>query len=158
MQAEDKKRIGGRRNSSGFTFIEVMVVAVIVVILATIAFPTYQDAVRKSRRAEGQAALMELMQQQERYYSQHNTYLAFTSASRSDNERQFKWYSGSNPASSAYELSGAACTDDSIQNCIVLKARPGTDAVNRHYRDPVCGVLTFTSTGVKGADASDCWK
>jgi prepilin-type N-terminal cleavage/methylation domain-containing protein len=42
----------------GFTLIEVMITVAIVAILAAIALPTYRDHVRKSRRAEAQAFLM----------------------------------------------------------------------------------------------------
>ena len=47
-----------RISQSGVTLIELMVVTVIVAILASIAYPSYQAQVRKSRRAAAQAFLM----------------------------------------------------------------------------------------------------
>ena len=82
----------------GFTLIEVMVTVVVVAILATIAYPSYQDAVRKTKRAEGRAALMQIMQQEERYYSHATTYIAFTSAATEPEEKKFKWYSADSAA------------------------------------------------------------
>jgi type IV pilus assembly protein PilE len=61
------KALLGRRHATGFTLTEVMIVVVIVGILATIAYPSYQEKVLRSRRADGQAALMSLAQAQERY-------------------------------------------------------------------------------------------
>jgi type IV pilus assembly protein PilE len=138
-----------------FTLIELLVVMLIMAVIAAIAFPSYQESVRKTRRAEGRAALMELMQQQERYYSRNNTYVVF-SASASNG---FKWHSANDAASSSYEIDATACNDDVIQNCVLITAKPGTEKVNAKYRDDGCGNLTLASTGVKGAsgNATSCW-
>ena len=58
----------------GFTLIEVMIVIVILGILVTVGLPSYQDSIRKSRRADGMAALMELSARQERFYAQNSVY------------------------------------------------------------------------------------
>ena len=66
------------RRQSGFTLIEVMIVTAVVALLAALAYPSYTDSVRKGRRAEGRTALLELMQQQERFMTQRNTYASWT--------------------------------------------------------------------------------
>ncbi len=145
-------------NRDGFTLIELMVAIAIVGILAGIAYPSYLESVRKSKRAEGRAALMELMQQEERYYTLSNSYIGFSSSSTNAVEKTFKWYSGSAAATSAYEISAQACTGDSLTNCVVLTAMPGTTKVDKSFADPVCGTFTLDSTGAKSAASSDCWK
>lgn len=140
----------------GFTLIELMIVVAIVAILAAVGYPSYQDSIVKTKRAEGRAALMEIMQQQERFYTQNNAYFPFDSTTA---DNKFKWYSGDGATGSSYEIKAAACTGDDIANCVMLTAMPGTAKVNAGYKDPKCGDLTLTSTGVKAASgtATNCW-
>lgn len=49
-----------RKLQKGVTLIELMIVVVIVAILAGIAYPSYQQQVRKSRRSAAQSFLMEI--------------------------------------------------------------------------------------------------
>jgi type IV pilus assembly protein PilE len=125
-------------------------------LLATAAYPAYTESVRKAKRTEGRAALMQLMQQQERIYSQQNTYVAFSSVSA--NKDAFKWYSGDTPVASAYEISAAACPEESIGNCVQLTATPGTEKVDPNFQDTKCGPLSLTSTGKKLPATAGCWK
>lgn len=67
--------------SMGFTLIELMIVVAVVGILAAVAYPAYTDSVLKGRRAQGRAAVAQLIQQQERYITQQNCYLGFTTNS-----------------------------------------------------------------------------
>jgi type IV pilus assembly protein PilE len=62
------------RRHAGFTLIEVMIVVTIVAILAAIAYPSYLESVRKSRRAEARAQLMEAAQFMQRFYSQNDSF------------------------------------------------------------------------------------
>ena len=64
-----------RRNSAGFTLIELMVVVVIVAILATIALPSYQDYVMRSRIAEAVSALAAKRTSVEQFFDNNRTYV-----------------------------------------------------------------------------------
>lgn len=61
----------------GFTLIELMVVVAVVAILTAIAVPSYQEQVRKSRRGQAQADLVELAQRAERFHTVNNAYTDF---------------------------------------------------------------------------------
>ncbi len=147
------------RCTAGFTLVEVLVVLAIVGLLAAIAYPSYSTHIIKTRRTEGQVALLELMQQQERFYTDANTYIAFSSASTDPQERRFRWWSGSTAAGSAYEIHGDACPGLQISECIELSAVPGTERVNAAFTDSGCGTLTLSSTGAHAASGSEprCW-
>ncbi|MDV7393712.1 type IV pilin protein, partial [Arthrospira platensis SPKY1] len=63
-----------RTMSVGFTLIEVMIVVAIIAILAAIAYPSYQEQVRKSRRADAKVSLLDAVQRQERFFTVNNQY------------------------------------------------------------------------------------
>lgn len=144
----------------GFTLIEVMIVLVIVMILTLLAYPSYASYITKTRRMEGQLALIDTMQQQERYFMRNNSYLAFSAASTEPDARQFRAWSSASARRSAYELEGRACPGQAITDCVELRASPGTTQVDASFRDPACGVLTLDSTGRHGAGGASgeaCW-
>lgn len=167
-----------KKSTHGFTLIELMIVVAVVGILAAVALPAYTDSVLKGRRAEGRAALLELMQQQERYMTQRNCYLGFTSDASgvatatapspstacggvTATSVPLKTFSGDTLVNSGYLLSAETCDATgggtlSIAECVRVIATP-----TRAGSDPNAGNLRLTSTGVKdctGSKASVCWK
>ena len=67
------------------------------------------------------------------------------------------WAHGS--ASSAYELRGDACAGREINECIEVKAVPGTERVDVKFRDADCGTLSLNSIGQRGPLGTPlrCW-
>lgn len=63
-----------RRTNGGFTLLEVTIVAVIIAILVTIAFPSYQGQLRKSRRAAAESHLMDIATRQQQYLFDSRAY------------------------------------------------------------------------------------
>jgi type IV pilus assembly protein PilE len=59
---------------AGFTLIELMLVVAVVGILAAIAYPSYQEQVRQTRRAEVASVLLENAQLLERHFTRHGAY------------------------------------------------------------------------------------
>lgn len=60
----------------GFTLIEMMIAVAVLAILGAIAYPSFIEQIRKSRRSDGIAALNQAMQAQERYRSNNPAYAA----------------------------------------------------------------------------------
>jgi type IV pilus assembly protein PilE len=58
------------------TLIELMIVVAIIGILAAVAYPSYQDYVRRANRADAQADVLELAQWMERRFTTTNRYAA----------------------------------------------------------------------------------
>lgn len=164
------------RGSKGFTLIELMITVAIIAILGRVALGAYQDSVLKGKRAQGRAAIAELLLQEERYMTQRNCYLGFSSTTSgatvvnynsgecgttptfsSSNPFPFKYYSGENVANSAYLLSVARCSSGTFADCMQVTATPQST-------DAQVGNLQATSTGTKtctGTAASSnpklCW-
>jgi type IV pilus assembly protein PilE len=141
-------------SARGFSLIELMIAVAIVGIVAAVAIPSYNDSVRKGKRAEGRAALIDLLQQQERHLGQYGSYGAFVDGTGAVGAR-FKVFSGSNAASSAYLLQAQECAppNNNLRVCVQVAAVP-------QFADPAVGTLTATSTGVRGCTGTNpntCW-
>lgn len=63
---------------SGFTLIEIMIVVVIVAVLAGIAFPSYQEYVRRTNASQAQDQLMQIAMALDKHRSRNFNYLSFT--------------------------------------------------------------------------------
>lgn len=143
----------------GYSLLELLVVLVISAILLALALPAYQQSIVRARRVEAQVSLWQLLQQQERFYTQTNAYQRFSASATEPEARQFKWWSGSGALGSAYEIEGKACDGETINQCIQLIATPGTARVDGKFRDEDCQQLILTSRGQQSATgtAQRCW-
>jgi type IV pilus assembly protein PilE len=61
-------------NQRGFTLLELMIVVVIIAILAAIALPSYTKYVQRTRRSDGQSALLNAQQAEEKFFFRCNRY------------------------------------------------------------------------------------
>lgn len=128
-----------KKNISGFTLIELMITVAILAILATIAYPSFQEQVRETRRANAQSDLLELASYMERFYTQNFTYAGAAipfDESPKDGNNKF------------YDLS----LDDLTANSYTLSAVPkGGQAGDR------CGTMTVNEVNQR-KPAGDCWR
>jgi type IV pilus assembly protein PilE len=141
----------------GFSLIELLVVVAVLAVLAGLAYPSYAESVRRAKRIEAQIAMVEVMQAEDRYHEEHRAYAPFSAADGPGSN--FRWWSGGTAARSAYEIDAYPCPDAGLDQCIVVRARPGTGKVDGNFRDPDCGVLTVDSTGRQTASGTlaTCW-
>lgn len=133
----------------GITLIELMVVVAIVGILAAIAYPSYQNHVTNSWRAQAASCLHELAQGMERRFTANMSYIDPDIAI------------GDLPPNSCVADIQAATryqfsfTANPTPNAFVLRAVPqGTQAAN----ETRCGTMTINQAGVKtvtGTAAAD---
>jgi type IV pilus assembly protein PilE len=63
------------KRTRGFTLLELMIVVAVVAILASVAISQYNKQIRKSRRAEAKQVITDLALREEKWRSNHATYL-----------------------------------------------------------------------------------
>ena len=135
-------------NTKGFTLIELMITVAIVGILAGIAYPSYQDSVRKSRRADAQGALLGFANAMERYFTVNNSYLgAGTPNGNSTGAPAPTIFPAVSPVDGGtpyYNLIISAAAS----NAYTLQASP----INSQAGD---GFMQISGTGVRGWDRND---
>jgi type IV pilus assembly protein PilE len=140
-----------RTKYSGMTLIELMIVVVIIAILATIAYPSYQNSVLRSGRADAKITLSQAAQELEKCFSRYSTYD----------------YSVGTPCKVAQQLEGAGITSPGGK--YVVKKTAGAVAgvtytltatpQGSQVKDTDCGKFTNTESngrGVTGPSAT-CW-
>lgn len=65
-----------RRGAKGFSLIELLVVITVVALLTTLAYPSYTGFVRKAKRSQAQATMLDWANQQEVWRADHPAYSA----------------------------------------------------------------------------------
>ncbi len=143
LRTQDMKRQVQR----GFTLIELMIVVAVVGILSAIAYPSYQEYVRRGHRAEARAGLLQAAQWMERSATAMGTYPLTA---------QF-------PASLKVVPNGRY--DISLNStdgmAFTLTATPKAGGPQANDK---CGSYTLTNTGLRGAKdttsgaiVTECW-
>jgi type IV pilus assembly protein PilE len=142
----------GAGRSGGFTLIELLVVLAIIAILAAIAYPSYMQYVRRGARAEARIALLEARQFMERFYAANARYSSKADGTGNPTlPARLAVIPSDNPR---YDM-----TVDATRTSYTLTATPKAGSV---VASDVCGALTITNTGVRGAasgvSVADCWR
>ena len=93
------------KHQQGFTLIELLIVVVIAAILATIAYPSYQNYIRQTRLASVRTQMLHNAQQLERYYTQRSTFVGFPPENLQQNQYfDISFSEGADPSDSGYIL------------------------------------------------------
>ena len=129
----------------GVTLIEMLIVIAIISILVSIAYPSYQESIIQSRRADAQAALMGLAQAMERHYTSNGTYAGAATGGADTG------------APAIFSTKSPVDGSDTYYDLIILSADANSylliaDPVNSQNGD---GILTLSSTGARGWDSDD---
>jgi len=141
----------------GFTLIELVIVVGVIGVLALIAYPTFQESVRKSRRADAMAGLMRLQQLQERYRGNQPAYataVASMPGAPSSSDSPERHYTLSIDAADAGSYRMSATAKSSSPQYADTKCRRITVAMNS-------GALSTTSFDANNVEDTTnnnrCW-
>ncbi len=135
----------------GFTLIELMIVVAIMGILASIAYPSYMDHIRKTRRGDAKQTILALQALQERWFFTNNSYTnTLANLGNNTNKTQDGYYSVDIPTANA-----------NIRTEFTIRVNAGTGS---QAADSACKEFVITQTGAKtatnsaNADNTDvCW-
>ncbi len=132
---------------SGFTLLELLITIAIIGILASIAYPSYQNSVLKTRRTDGKSALLAAAGKQESYFSSSNSYSStITDLGGNTSSDGYYTLAVTNP-SCATSVNGVT-----IYSCFTLTAT----ATGGQTSDTGCTTLTLNHAGVK-TPVDGCW-
>ena len=107
------------KHQQGFTLIELLIVVVIAAILATIAYPSYQNYIRQTRLAAVRTQMLHNAQQLERYYTQKSTFVGFSDKNLQQNQYFNIGFEGE-PSDSGYILKAVPNKETNAnETCIV---------------------------------------
>ena len=138
-------RPGARKASlAGFTLIELMIVVALIAVLAAVALPSYQDSVRKARRADAKGALTTVAQLMERRNTERNSYASATLGTAATDLY---------PATTENKHYTLALSNLTVTTFTITATPAGNQSL-----DP-CGNYTLTHAGVRGAALANdlCW-
>lgn len=128
------------KKAAGFTLVELLVAIAIIGILSTIAIPSYQEAVRKSRRADAHAGLTSMALEQENFRMINAAYASATGSDSNDVKLPSSEYY-------SFAISGTSASAFTIK----ATAKTGTSQI----KDTGCTELTINQTATKSPPA--CW-
>lgn len=131
------------RSAKGFTLIEVMIVVVIIGILASVAWPSYQSYLQRSRRAEAQTLMLTIVNRQQQFLLDARQYTDVIGAGGLGIATQ-GWDctgNGSKTCSNAYYDVTVALDAGPPPGFTVTGTAKGTQTTD--------GVLNYVNTGIK---------
>lgn len=143
----------GRKHSSGFTLIEVMVTVAIVAILASVALPSYRNYTIRGKIPDATANLSAKRVKMEQWFQDNRTYAVTSPATNAGDldQTSSKYFD--------FSTKDDSNTDTRSASGYTLYARGKGSMAGFKYTLDQAGTKTTTITGVNGwtGSSSTCW-
>lgn len=128
------------RRTSGFSLIELMIVVAVIGVLASIAWPSYNNSVRKTRRVAAETCLLAVAQQAERHYTTSLKYTDFVANTGICDQKALDFYAIAAPSANL------------TAKGFLITATPQGAQVSDS-----CGTLSVNQAGTKSPTTAGCW-
>ncbi len=137
--------------NSGFTLVEIVVVIAIIAILTMIAYPSFMQSVRKSKRTDAHTALTRASNNLERFFGTNNSYT--TDAT----QLGLMTEGGTAYSDNGHYVMTIAAGASGIGSSYVINAN--AKAGDMQEDDTGCTTLTLDSAGRRTPNPADsrCW-
>lgn len=126
----------------GFTLIELVIVIAIIGIIASFAYPSYQDSVMKSRRTDATSALLKLQMDQEKHRANNPSY-----ANSVVGPAGLNWPNA--------DTEGGYYTLVTVGDAAGFTATATAVTGKSQANDTLCTIITIDQDGAAGV--LDCW-
>lgn len=140
-----------KKQQTGMTLIEILIVVAILGIISAIAIPSYQNYLQRAKRADAIDALMRAANRQEKWFLQNNSY--------SDDADPFNGDDGIDSAEELYIIS-ASTTNGGMGYTLTAAINGGGGQAGDS-----CDDFTLTHAGQRGINGGTdpdeiaaCWK
>ena len=148
----------------GFTLIELLISLAVVAIISVFAIPSYMEQVKRAKRAEAKAFVLDSASRQERFYTLYNSYTSVIAAPSGctgvacglgldSNLSESEHYSTS------VSVLPSGCAPNSTSPC---SAFTHTVSLVVTTSDSACTAFTLTNAGVRGSAGTEttrtCWR
>lgn len=133
-------------NQTGLTLIELIITIAIIAIISSIALPSYNKQITKSRRSDGRIALQSIALAQERFFTINGHY------TEAINDLDLHSTLSQNKSEAGYYQISIKLHSN---NSYTLTATPAIDSAQS--QDEFCTSITLTDLGIKGGNGKQCW-
>ena len=145
-----------KNNERGFTIIEVMIVAAIMVILTALAVPSYRNFIVRSVRTQAKSTLMLIADRQEQFFLDNKAYTGDIKNLGFKGNPMYVDRDGAEVAAAStdrvykIQLTNTSATTYTAQAVPELHQAAG---------DTACGTMSLTHAGQRSQSGSgaDCW-